>query len=528
LILLLFHSRKNIYEIKLKFLIPMELYTHQNADNSEERKDDAVRTIKAGAHIIGEILKSTLGPKGSLKVLTGKNLSVTNDGAFILKNLQIDSASAKIIINSSINQDWEEGDGTTSIAVLSTLLINEAYNSGIHPMKIIKGYSLALAKCLDVLNKRKFSPRTEDIRSLVKTTLNSKVLVNNLDLFTNICMAAIENTDDINLIEIIKLEGDLQESLIVDGLVLNKDIDINLENPRILVANTALDFDKTKILSSKISVGSVKELEKIEIAEKEKMINKVESICSSKFDLFINRQIIYDFPLQLLKNKNLAVIEHADFVGVEKLNKVLGGNLISTFDNIKEDDFGTCKKVSNVTFKDKKMIKFEGIRKGASTIVLFGSSKEILDEAERSIHDALCVLKRIKESPYCIYGGGSAEMAMSIELSKLALEIKTKESEGVECFSRALQQIPKIIVANCGYDGDEVKAILKNDHSYRRSTYGVNIENGKSCCMREKGVIEGFEMKKRVLMAACETAQTILKCDGIVKCKPRERTPHSH
>lgn len=504
----------------------MELYTHQNAENTEERQDDAKRTIRAGATIIGDILKSTLGPKGSLKILQGKETSVTNDGAFILKNLLIDSASARIIANSSMNQDLEEGDGTTSIAVLASLLLNEAYSSSVHPTKIIRGLSMACSKCIEVLNKRKFVPKPDDIRNLVKTTLNSKVLVNNLDLFVDICIKAIDKIDDISLIEIIKLEGELEESTLVKGLVLNKAVDVDLNDPKVLVANTSLDFDKIKILSSKISVNSVKELEKIEMAEKEKMMSKVESIASIPYDLFINRQIIYDYPMQLLRNRNLSVIEHADFDGVEKLNKVLGGNLVSTFDNLRDCDLGTCKKVSNITIKGHKMIKFEGIQKGASSIILFASSKEMLDEAERSIHDALCVLKRIKENPACVYGGGSIEMGLSIELSKYALEIKSKEAEGIECFARALQQIPTILADNCGFDGDEIKAILKNDHNYRRMTYGVNVENGKSCCMREKGVIEGFEMKKNVILAACETAQTILKCDGIVKCKPRERHHH--
>ncbi|ELA42380.1 uncharacterized protein VICG_00479 [Vittaforma corneae ATCC 50505] len=151
----------------------------------------------------------------------------------------------------------------------------------------------------------------------------------------------------------------------------------------------------------------------------------------------------------------------------------------------------------------------------------------MLDEAERSVHDALCVLKRIKESPNCLYGGGCTETALALELSKFALEVKTKESEAIECFSRALLSIPKILADNCGFDGDEAKSLLKNDHAYRRTTYGVNVENGKTCCMREKGVIEGFEMKRRVIMAACETAQAILKIDGLVTCKPRERS-HDH
>ncbi|KAI5169108.1 T-complex protein 1 subunit beta [Pancytospora epiphaga] len=504
----------------------MELYSHKNAENTEERADDARRNIRAGFTLIGDILKSTLGPRGSLKVMQGKETAITNDGAFILKNLLIDSVSARIIASSSVSQDIEEGDGTTSIAVLTSLLLNEAYSSTVHPAKIIRGFSLAMSRSLEILNKRKFAPKPDDLKNLVKTTLNSKVLANCLDLFVNICIKAVEQAEDITLIEIVKLEGDLGESILVDGMVLNKDVSISLENPRILVANTSLDLDKVKIFSSKINVSSVKELEKIEQAEKDKMVEKIERITSVPLELFINRQIIYDYPMQLLKNKGIAVIEHADFAGVERLNKVLGGNLVSTFDALSSADLGSCGKASTITIKGHRMVVFEGIQKGASSIILFGSSKEMLDEAERSIHDALCVLKRIKERPFCVYGGGAIESSIAAELFKYALEIKTKESEGVECFARALQRIPSIIAENCGFDGDEIRTVLKNDHSYRRSTYGVNVDTGKSGCMKERGVIEGMEMKKRVIVAACETAQTILKCDGIVKCKPRERSHH--
>lgn len=502
----------------------MDLYTHQNVENQEERNDDAIRSIKNGVLLVGDIMKSTLGPKGCMKVIQGKETSVTNDGAFILKNLVIDSASAKIIINSSINQDFEEGDGTTSIAVLTSLLLKEAYELSIHPIKIIKGFSLALTRCLDVINKRKFTPKADDLRNLIKTTLNSKVLSNSLNIFIDICIKAIEKTEDINLIEIIKMEGSLEESFITDGILLKKDLDISITNPKILICNTCLDFDKVKIHSSKACVNSVSELMKIEEAEKKKMNEKIESITKQKFDLFINRQIIYDYPMQLLKNKGLAVIEHADFDGVERLNKVLGGDLLSAFEEIKEENFGTCESVKTINIKGHNMIKFDGIKKGACSIVLFGSSKEMLDEAERSIHDALCVLKRIKESPYCVFGGGCIEAAMAIELSKLALDVKTKESEAIEAFSRALLTIPKILATNSGFDGDEVKALIKNDHVYRRYTNGVDVETGKTCCMRNKGILEGYEMKKKVIESACETAQTILKCDGLVKCKPRERS----
>jgi len=546
----------------------MELFSHQNANNSEEKKDDAIRSIRAGVSFLNEILKTTLGPKSSLKLLQGKNVAVSNDGAFILKNLLIDNAAARIIASSSISQDTDEGDGTTSIAVLATLLLEEAYKSTVHPIKLIRGFSMALEKVLGHLAKKRFVPRQEDILNLIKTTLNSKILSTNLKLFVEMCVSAVEKVENIGNVNIIQMEGDLGESYLIDGFILDKtlllgDSAINddnvinsnitkenyegkdaandipesggsiadgapafIDNPRILVANTSLDYDKIKIMSSKINVESIGELIEIEKAEKEKMIRKVKGITGIPYDVFINRQIIYDYPCQLLRSRGVSVIEHADFKGIESLNRILGGDIISTFDQLRDSNLGHCKRVCTVEIKGKKMVKFEGVKSGAVTIILCGGSKEILEEAERSIHDALCVLKRIKESPYCVYGGGSIEMFLATELSKFAMEVKTKESEGIECFSKALQQIPKILSDNSGFDGDETKNALKSSHYYRKFTQGVDVETGKGCCMKEKGIIEGYEMKRRVLTAACETAQCILKCDGLVRAAPRERTRH--
>ncbi len=504
----------------------MDLYTHQNVENKEERKDDAIREIKAGTNLIVDILQSTLGPKGSLKILQGKDTSVTNDGAFILKNLQIKNPGANIIASASIAQDNDEGDGTTSIAVLTGLLLDEAFRSSGHPVKLINGYRMAAAKCVELLNKRKFIPKGDDIRNLVRTTLNSKVLGSCVDLFVEICIKAANSAEDVSSVEIIKLKGDLRESVFLDGFVLHNSVVADVTDPRILVCNTALDYDKVKVMSAKISVDSVSELSQIEEMEKKRMQAKIERMTAIKYDILVNRQIIYDYPLQLLENKGIIVVEHADFDGVERLNKVIGGNLLSEFENLRDEDLGKCTRAHSIDVKGHKMLKFEGVGKGACTIILFGGSDELLDEAERSIHDALCVIKRINTSSACVYGGGAVEMGLAVELMKYATEIKTKEAEGIECFARALQRIPAIIASNCGFDGDELKAMLKNDHTYRRTTYGINVENGKTCCMKEKGVIEGFEMKKRVITGASETAQTILKCDGVVKVKPRERHGH--
>ncbi|WUR02815.1 T-complex protein 1 subunit beta (CCT2) [Vairimorpha necatrix] len=510
----------------------MNIFSHQNVGTTEEKGQDAKRTILSGTNLIGDICKTTLGPKGMLKILKGdtKNQNISNDGAFILKNLQIDSASARIIINSSIGQDWEEGDGTTSVAVLSSILINEISKLNIHPIKIIRGLRMAQERCEKVLNKISSVPTDEDIKSLINTTLCSKVLKYDLEKFTNMCIKAVEGLEgktDLNLIQIIKCPGKLEDSYLDDGFILNKEAVIKtIKNPKILLANTSLDQDKIKVFGAKINVSSVSDLAEMERIERDKMNSKIENICQNKIDCFINRQLIYDYPMQLLKNKGVQPIENADFDGIERLNNVLGGKILSTFDNLDESVYGTCEEIKNVNIGGKKFIKFSGIKNGASTIVLFGSSKEMLDEAERSLHDALCVLIKIKENPKIVYGGGSSEMALAVELAKYALEIPGVESEAISAFSSALQNIPVILSENGGFNGNELKSQLRSKHNSGAYTYGVNLEKGVVQCMKECHVVDSFRIKKRVICASSEVAQMIIKCDGIVKLQPRERTRH--
>lgn len=506
----------------------MNVFSHINLGTTEEKGDDARRTILAGTDMIGDILRTTLGPRGMLKMLKGQSTNVTNDGAFILKNLMIDSSSARVLVNSSIGQDWEEGDGTTSVAVLASLLISEASKLRIHPTKILKGYRASQDKCIEVLERISFAPSREDLIKLARTTLCSKVLKYDLEKFCNICVNAVERLEgrrDMNLIQIIKCSGKLSDSYLDSGFILKKDIEVSeVSNPRILIANTGMDHDKIKVFGAKVNVSSVGELAEMERVEKEKMRKKVECISRGNIDIFINRQLIYDYPLQLLKMKRIQAIEHADFDGVERLSHVVGGKILSTFGSVDESWYGTCGSVRNIKIGNERMIKFDGIRGGASTIVLCGSSKEMLDEAERSVHDALCVLMRIREDPRVIYGGGSSEMSMAVELNRCAMEMPGMESEAMLAFSNALQQIPKILADNGGHDGEKIKACLRAEHNEGKTSRGVDTSSGQTNCMKELGVVDSLRIKKRVITAASEAAQMIIKCDAVVKCKPRERT----
>lgn len=524
----------------------MQLFSHKNAATQEEKNDNAKQVIITSTNLIYNILKTTLGPSGTLKLFAGKNVLLSNDGATIMKNLLIDSAPAQLLINASTSQDKEEGDGTTSVSILIALLVKEAYELDIHPLKIIKGYELALSKVqeklqtliVEDLNRMDESinnAMTKDIQNcendikinLAKTTLNSKVLNCDLDLFANIVVNAYNSLKekDLNLINIIKAPGKLEDSFYCDGFILDRETIINIENPRILVANTAMDYDKIKVFGAKVEVQSVGELVQIEESEKKKMASKVDKICfdgdEKIIDVFINRQLIYDYPKRLFKQNNVIPIEHADFDGVKRLSNILDAKIVSSFYKpVDKSNIGTCEKIENVYIGEKRMIKFTGIKKGAGTIVLRGSSADILDEAERSIHDALCVLRDDR----VLCGGGSIEIELANELIKYSTTIDGVESEAVFAFAKALAEIPKILSDNCGFDGEKIKAKLRAAHERGQKYAGVDIDNGCICDMREKKIFDSFSVKLRVLRAAVETAQILIKCDGIVKCKPRERT----
>ncbi|OQS54894.1 CCT2 [Ecytonucleospora hepatopenaei] len=542
----------------------LELFSNKNSASDEVFDEDSFKYILSGTNVLLDVIKSTLGPKGTLKILQGQNDHLTtNDGATIMSNVKLEVPSARVLMETSKLQDYEEGDGTTSIAILASLILKHAYSSKTHPRFLVKGINKALEKISEILEVKKFKINPTDVKSLVKTTLCSKILNSNIDLFSDICIEAIQNLKEscnLDLINVVKVIGNMSESRLVKGILVEKNInfrnneqDLNkkLSNlqfgdkkdeivlhkilkPKVLVVNTALDFDKIKLSTSKANVNSILELKKIEDSEKQRMRDKINDICKIDFDVLINRQIIYDYNMQLLLDKGKYVIENADFGNVERLHQVLGGKVLSHFcDGVENNATGTCEFIEQIQIKEKNFVKFSGCKnKGASTILLFGSSNAILEEGERALHDALCVLKRIHKEQFLLLGGGSTEIMLGMELLKYSQEIKTVESEGVLVLSNALLEFVDILTTNCGFNSkvfrSSIISMYNNRSSFTRNnfTQGLDINTGKPNCMKSLKVFEGFSMKIRVLKAACEAAQSLLKCDGVITHAPRERHRH--
>jgi T-complex protein 1 subunit beta len=309
-----------------------------------------------GAIAIADLVKTTLGPKGMDKILQSmgsesarKQITVTNDGATILKSIWVDNPAAKILIDISKTQDEEVGDGTTTVAVMAGELLKEAeklVNQKIHPQIIIGGWREARKVAQKVLNDIAMDNSSDeeafkrDLKNIALTTLSSKLLFHDRDYFADLAVNAVlrlkgsGNLDYIKLIK--KAGGTLKDSFLAEGFILEKTIstgcDKTKKNPKIMVANTPMDHDKIKIMGSKVKVSSMDKVAEIEEAEKRKMFDKVQKILSFKPDVFINRQLIYNYPEQLLAEKGVMVIEHADFDGIERLSAVLGSDILSTFE----------------------------------------------------------------------------------------------------------------------------------------------------------------------------------------------------
>ena len=315
---------------------------------------------------IADLVKTTLGPKGMDKILqkidpNDQSISVTNDGATILGRIQLDNPAAKVLVDMSKVQDNEVGDGTTSVAVLCGELLREAESllqQRIHPQTICAGWRLATKVAKEALDKSATDSVThDDLLNIAQTTLSSKLVHQEKVHFATLCVNAVERlggSGNLDHIQIIKLPGgSLRDSYLEDGFLLEKSIGVGqpkrLENCKILIGNTSMDTDKIKIYGSRVQVDSLTKVAEIEQAEKQKMAKKVEKIIAHGCNVFINRQLIYNYPESLFAKAGVMAIEHADFDGVERLAAVTGGDVVSTFDNPDKVTLGECDVLEEVS-----------------------------------------------------------------------------------------------------------------------------------------------------------------------------------
>ncbi|KEG06843.1 putative chaperonin containing t-complex protein [Trypanosoma grayi] len=516
-------------------------------DGASEEKGERARLMNImGAVSVADMVKTTLGPKGMDKILQGmdraQSTRVTNDGATILKSLFMDNPAGKILIDMSRTQDDEVGDGTTSVTVLAGELLRNAeklLDQSIHPQTIIEGYRLAAQVAREALvassedhgNDEKLF--YDDLLCIAKTTLSSKIITVEKEHFAKLCVDAVlrlKGSGNLEMINIMKkLGGTLRDSYLEPGFLLDKKIGTGqprcLENAKILVANTPMDTDKIKIFGAKVRVDSVAQLAEVEASEKEKMKNKCMKIIKHDIHCFINRQLIYNYPEEIFAQHGIMAIEHADFEGIERLAKALGADVISQFDETEKVKYGFAEKIDEIMIGESTVIRFSGLPKGeACTIVVRGTSQHILDEAERSIHDALCVISQTINETRTVLGAGCSEFVMARAVDEKAKTTPGKKQLAMIAFANALRMLPAIIADNAGLDSNDLVTRLQAEHYQGHSTYGIDVVKGDVADVKELRITESFKVKSSVLGYAAEAAEMILRVDDVLRAVPRKRT----
>jgi len=524
--------------------------------STDERTESARVTIAAGVEVVKDIIATTLGPEGSDKLLLSsgpmKEIHITNDGATIMKHINLANPAAKIFAEMSQAQDNNAGDGTSSVVVLGAALYRACTNlinkKRLHPQVIVDGLDKALqiiSGALDTFTVDFSKMDSKEVDSILlemaKTSLSSKIVLNYKEFFAKIAVEAAQRIgpNSLNSIHILKKDGaSMNESKIVEGFLLDKRIGMGqkkrIEKPKVLIANTQLDADKIKVFGASVKVDQVSKLESIETAEREKMMEKIDAIASHQPDVFINRQLIYDFPEQALRDRGIISIEHADFEGIERLAYVLNGEIASSFSKqigTKSIQLGTCELIEEradiLTGSSEPLVLFSGLpARGACTVVLRGATDQVLDEIERSLHDALCVVhKAIADQRYML-GGGCIDVLLSKHLSEKArADCSAIDSIIFEEIAQALLEIPSALAQNSGMDPATTVANLRQAAEQGSTVSGIDAVAKSIGDVSKLGVLESRVVKEALIKGAFEAVMVLTRIDGIVTNKPRQRNP---
>lgn len=502
---------------------------------------EAIKSHIIAAKAVSQILKTSLGPKGLDKLMVSPDgdITITNDGATILKQMDVDHQIAKLMVQLSQSQDDEIGDGTTGVVVLCGALMEQAehlIDKGIHPIRIADGFELAaqcaiknLEKIADTYN---IDPNnTENLVKTAMTTLGSKIINKCHSQMAKIAVDAVMavadlETKDVNF-ELIKVEakvgGAMEDSMLVKGVIVDKDFSHpqmpkELKDVKIAILTCPFEPPKPKT-KHKLDVSNVEDYKKLREYEKtcfETMVKQVKdcganlAICQWGFD---------DEANHLLLQNELPAVRWVGGPEIELIAIATGGRIVPRFQELSADKLGTAGLVRELSFgttKDKMLVIEECANSKAVTIFLRGGTKMIIEEAKRSMHDALCVVRNLVRDNRVVYGGGAAEISCALAVSKEADNIKTIEQYAFRAFSDALEQIPLALAENCGLAPIQTLTEIKSKQvAENNPALGVNCMEHGCGDMKSMSVIETLHSKKSQIQLATQLVKMILKIDDI-------------
>ncbi len=510
------------------------LILREGSQRTRGREAQSMNIMAAKA--VAEAVRTTLGPKGMDKMLVDSmgDVVITNDGATILKEMDIEHPAAKMMVEIAKTQDDEVGDGTTTAVVLAGELLKKAeglLDQDIHPTVIASGYRHASTKAREILSEMvgKVAPEDEELlKKMAMTAMIGKGAEAVGDKLAELCVKAVKavvqedgsvDVDDIKVEK--KVGGNIGDSELIQGMIIDKervrsDMPKKVENAKITLIDSALEIEKTEV-DAKIEITSPEQMQAF-LAEEERMLKSmVDAIKGSGANVVFCQKGIDDLAQHYLAKAGIFATRRVKESDMKKLAKATGAKIVSNVQEIGKDDLGYAGLVEERTIGDDEMTFVEKCKNPkAVSIILRGGTEHVVDEVERAIHDALCVVGVAVEDGTFVVGGGAAEMELASKLRKYAATVGGREQLAIEAFTDALEVISKTLAESAGLDQIDTLVELRAEHEKGNKYAGLNVHTGKVADMQKIGVIEPARIKTQAIGSAAEAAIMILRIDDVI------------
>ncbi|MCD6203501.1 MAG: TCP-1/cpn60 chaperonin family protein [Methanophagales archaeon] len=512
------------------------------------RGRDAQSANINAAKAVASAVRTTLGPKGMDKMLVDSlgDVTITNDGVTILKEMEIESPAAKMVVEVAKTMDEVAGDGTTTAVVLGGELLKKAeelLEQELHPSVITLGYRLAEEKSKEILDESAVDidiENEEDLKKIAKTAITGKFAEASRDFLADIAIKAVklitetghggERVVDIDNISVEKKTGGkVGETMLVQGMALDKEVvhagmPKRVEEAKIALINASLEVRKTET-SAELRITKSDQLKAFLDEEEREMREMAMRIKASGANVVICQKGIDDLVQHYLAKEGIMAVRRAKKSDMEKLAKATGGKVVTSLEELSEADLGHAEFVEERKVGGDKMVFIEGCKNPhAVSIVIRGGTEHVVDEVERALHDMLMVVGSIIEEGKAVAGGGAVETELALRLRSYSASLKGREQLAVEKFAEAMEIIPRTLAENSGLDPIDTLVELKAAHERGEKTAGLDVYSGKVVDMWERGVIEPLRTKRQAVASATEAAVMILRIDDVIMSK-RESPP---